>query len=126
MTTPKIDRELLEMAAKAAGFDTSHKWNRASMDMEHPVVAMVVRDAAESLVITGWNPLDNSGDALDLAVKLNLNIRFEYYDAGIAVIVGGAWDDAPEGVHEIFERDGPRATRRAIVRAAADIGRAMP
>lgn len=126
MTTPQTGRELLELAAKAAGLDTSHKWNRARMEMEPPVVAMVVHDAAGSLVTTGWNPLDNSGHALNLAVKLNLDIGFESYDAGIAVIVGGAWDDAPEGVHEIFERDGPRATRRAIVRAAAEIGRAMP
>ena len=32
MTTPKIDRELLELAAKAAGLDTSHEWNRASVN----------------------------------------------------------------------------------------------
>ena len=32
-----------------------------------------------------------------------------------------AGSDATEAVHEIFERDGPRAVRRAIVRAAAAI-----
>lgn len=74
----------------------------------------------------GFSPLTDDGDALRLAVKLNLDIRFESYDAGIAVIVAGAWDDAPEGLHEIFERNGPRATRRAIVRAAAAIGEQMP
>lgn len=58
-------------------------------------------------------------------MRLNLDIRYESYDAGVAVIVGGAWDGAPEAVHEIFERDGPRATRRAIVRAAAEIGESI-
>ncbi|MGK8305210.1 hypothetical protein ACRS20_04580 [Pseudomonas aeruginosa] len=72
-----------------------------------------------------WNPRDDDGDALRLAVRLNLDIRYESYDAGVAVIVGGTWDGAPEAVHEIFERDGPRATRRAIVRAAAEIGKSM-
>lgn len=119
MTTPKTDRKLLELAAKAAGFDISHKWNRASMDMEHPVVAMVVRDAAESLVITGWNPLDNSGDALDLAVKLKIRIGFRpcaYADTPSGLRFFGAHD-----CDDQFSR-----TRLAIVRAAAAIGRAMP
>ena len=32
-------------------------------------------------------------------------------------------DGAPDGVQEYFERDGAAATRRAIVRAAAAIGK---
>ncbi|CRO63575.1 hypothetical protein ACVSNG_00095 [Pseudomonas aeruginosa] len=103
------DRELLELAARAAGID--------------PVLAEPINFSTG--VEYYWNPRDDDGDALRLAVRLNLDIRYESYDAGVAVIVGGAWDGAPEAVHEIFERDGPRATRRAIVRAAAEIGKSM-
>lgn len=103
------DRELLELAAKAARQERSPAGDLWSNER-----GML------------WNPLDDDGDALRLAVKLNLDIRYESYDAGIAVLVGGAWDDAPEAVHEIFERDGTRALRRAIVRAAAEIGKELP
>ena len=112
------DREMLEFAAKAAGIDRI--WYEWDMSGEW---GLRERDGTEGGL---WNPLTNDGDALRLAVKLNLDIRYESYDAGCAVIVAGAWDDAPEGVHEIFERDGPRAVRRAITRAAAEIGKAMP
>ena len=108
------DREMLELAARAAGKSIDQDTFGEYQDAHR---GMVVADGEH------WNPLTDDGDALRLAVKLNLDIRYESYDAGVAVIVGGAWDGAPEAVHEIFERDGPRATRRAIVRAAADIGK---
>jgi hypothetical protein len=74
------DRELLELAAKAAG---------------------------NGFVIGYWNPLADDGDALRLAVKLNLweAVRDGYQHAD-------SWDSDPYA-----------ATRRAIVRAAAEIGR---
>lgn len=91
------DRELLEMAAKAVG---------------RPVWA--------------WNPLDDDGDALRLAVKLNLDITFGWQDSDTAVFVNADWDGAPaEVMHEFLDRDAYAATRRAIVRAAAEIGREM-
>lgn len=100
------DRELLEKAARAAG-----------------LIPEEFADSASYLdgFLDRWNPLTDDADALRLAVELNLDIRYESYDAGVAAIVVAAWDDAPEAVHEIFERDGPRAVRRAIVRAAAAI-----
>lgn len=110
------NRTLLELAAKAAGKTIDQKTFGEYQDAHR---GMVVADGEH------WNPLDDDGDALRLAVKLNLDIRYESYDAGVAVIVGAAWDDAPEAIHEIFERDGPRAVRLAITRAAADIGRSM-
>lgn len=108
------DRELLELAAKAAGLPVD-------IGAEGGIGWFVCGFDAEGDPVW-WNPLKDDGDALRLAVKLNLDVRYESYDAGVAVIVGAAWDEAPEAVHEIFERDGPRATRRAIVRAAAEIG----
>lgn len=109
------DRTLLELAARAAGYKLSWSYDNH---------CCWINEMRHDFDVT-WNPRDDDGDALRLAVRLNLDIRYESYDAGVAVIVGGAWDGAPEAVHEIFERDGPRATRRAIVRAAAEIGKSM-
>jgi len=98
------DRELLEDAAKAAD-----EWPSPE-PFEH--------------VLDRWNPLTDDGDALRLAVACNLSIRFDACSNGVEVNVGGEWDDAPPGAQEVYERrDGTNATRRAIVRAAAEIGR---
>ena len=55
----------------------------------------------------GWNPLTDDGDALRLAVKLRLDV---------------AWYERNPLELDV---DPYAATRRAIVRAAAEIGRAM-
>ena len=97
------DREYLELAAKAAGYD--YLWN------------------IDSLLIRGlpgrWNPLTNDGDALRLAVKLGLLIDTQYNNG---VGVGSA---SFEEVWESTSVEPYAATRRAIVRAAAEIGRSM-
>jgi hypothetical protein len=117
------DRELLELAAKAAGMEI--EWRKWVIDPK----ARTLGGCCFALVgtYTYWNPLEDDGDALRLAVQLNLGIRFSFYDSDTtAVFVGGDWDEAPEAVHELFythARD--VATRRAIVRAAAEIGRNM-
>jgi hypothetical protein len=74
------DRESLELAAKAAG---------------------------NGFVIGYWNPLTDDGDALRLAVKLNL------------------WEAVRNGYQHADSSDSDpyAATRRAIVRAAAELGR---
>ena len=98
--TTQTDRELLELAAKAAGIDLS-----SGVD-EH--------GAYEE----NWNPLTDDGDSLRLAVKLNLEITIKDY--GTAARQG----DAGEWSSEKNRRDKEAATRRAIVRAAAAIGAA--
>lgn len=119
MTTEQ-QRELLELAAKAV--DVRLYWRELLTNKGSVYEPRLYSDGVWG---EAWNPLKDDGDALRLAVRLNLDIRYESYDAGVAVIVGGSWDDAPEAVHEIFERDGPSATRLAITRAAAEIGRNM-
>ncbi len=98
------DRELSSLAAKAIG-DTTFSW--FFMDEEY-----------YGSIPLSWNPLHDDGDALRLAVKLNLAIIL----TGVAVNVseiGGRSSIEPTG-------DDPcAATRRAIVRAAAEIGRGM-
>lgn len=108
------DRELLELAAKAAGYDTSHQWNSERLMLEPPVAALCIPE-----VSTGWNPLDDDGDALRLAVKLKMSIDVEERTQH-------AWSHIV-WVAPCFEPliDDPyAATRRAIVRAAAEIAKA--
>ena len=113
------DRELLELAARAVGYDTNHRWNRERLEMEPPVLAMVAHDSAGQLVSTGWNPLDNNGDALRLAVKLGICIVFMEDSDSVGA------EHSKHGVI-IIEAMDELGTRRAIVRAAAEIGRTMP
>lgn len=97
------DKELLELAAKAAGINL--QW------MGGPVA---VRDG---VVITAWNPLFDDGDALRLAVKLEINVLRSAGEAGARHPSIKGW------VIEDASRDPYAATRRAIVRAAAEIGK---
>lgn len=131
----KTDRELLELAAKAAGYTTTHKWNAKRMLLNPPVIALVVRYDGE-LVTTGWNPLTDDGDALRLAVKLEIDLSF-YTERDAKVyaqtkhLLGYGTDDSPsyqthEYHKELYKGSDPyAATRRAIVCAAAVIGETM-
>jgi len=99
------DRELLELAAKAAGMPHSDsQWSE--YDAEY----------------VPWNPLDDDGDALRLAVGLALWIFTPDID-DFKVHVRRR--DDKETVAEKVLDDPYAATRRAIVRAAAEIGRNM-
>lgn len=111
MTLKETDRELLEMAAKAA--EMEYGWQHVYDDYDG-----CTADAYD------WNPLTDDGDALRLAVKLNLTIKI----MGDHVKVGwrGCGEQWPgEEVPCNSETVMPIATRRAIVRAAAEIGRNM-
>jgi hypothetical protein len=107
------DRELLVAAAKAAGH--GDVW---SLD-EHPDVTYIgPRYDGGTVRYRVWNPLTDDGDALRLAVKLRIDLSI-WPDKACVQSVGGVLLDQP-----IFENGDPyAATRRAIVRAAAEIGR---
>lgn len=96
------DRELLELAAKAAGYQIE--------DREGGALA-IVRDGRWWL----WNPLTDDGDALRLAVKLRLAIDIGIYLTSI----DGPQEGQKEFVVEHHDGAALRAVRRAIVRAAA-------
>lgn len=104
------DRELLELAAKAAGIDLG--WEN-----EIPYTGM------GSYMPAHWNPLTDDGDALRLAVKLRLEI---YFFDGFGEVVAEHNTASYEPGREQYANDMNAATRRAIVRAAAEIGRSMP
>jgi hypothetical protein len=95
------DRELLELAARAAGleFDPTVQ-NKFGL-------LVVTEDAACQSNQKLWNPLTDDGDALRLAVKLNLLQKHLFLDALAKE------NDCNDCIYA--------ATRRAIVRAAAEI-----
>ena len=97
------DRELLENAAKAARI--------GPFSWVEPVGTKIVTNVK-------WNPLADDGDALRLAVKLELYVKPRVL--GVRVY---AWDRMLS--EEPFGDDPLAATRRAIVRAAASIGKEM-
>jgi hypothetical protein len=66
---------------------------------------------------TPWNPINDDGDALRLAVKLELQLDLRHSFHTVRVY------GAAEGRIDERATDPYAATRRAIVRAAAAIGR---
>jgi len=114
------DRELLELAAKAAGYVI-----RDSTRWKNTVVCQVTLDDGSTNYVQ-WNPITDDGDALRLAVKLRLEPRFIDNGHSNGVEPSRVTLHNFAGIVENIDGDPLAATRRAIVRAAAEIGRRMP
>jgi hypothetical protein len=106
------DRELLELAAKAAGNPSGTSRAGGGLLMANDLY---------------WNPLTDDGDALRLAVKLGLDVCIDTPierepHTHVIGFVGNSADTV-----DVIEAHGDpyAATRRAIVRAAAEIGKGM-
>ena len=103
------DRELLELAAKAAG----HAIDR--IDAMHDPEDWAC-----------WNPLEDDGDALRLAADLGLDV-YPVARTALGYACSAVGTTSRGRLAEVIGHCGTRAaTRRAIVMAAAAIGRAMP
>lgn len=116
------DRELLELAAKAAGIEVewNDRWNSFNRTSNGGGVLFTSAP---------WDPLVADGDALRLAVKLNLHICIDAESSG-AITVEWGFDEGGCAQYSVAENSQHEpndcaATRRAIVRAAAAIGEAM-
>jgi hypothetical protein len=102
------DRELLELAAKAAGIEIVD-------------VGTIDRPLFQFRGVTGnsqrcyFNPLTDDGDAFRLASKVMLTVEF----GNNGVIYPTEAESWGEGTDPLL------ATRLAIVRAAAEIGKSM-
>ena len=107
------DRELLELAAKAAGV-VVYSWSGPDAEGDWQDVPWTSHG--------WWNPLTDDGDALRLAVKLNMGISIPAHKTIRADVV--VFTDSTVNVREL-SGDQCTATRRAIVRAAAEIGKEM-
>lgn len=99
------DRELLELAAKAAGFSIEYRDN-GNHFASYPISQI-------------WNPLADDGDALRLSAQLMICIH--WCKAGRVY----AHADGDIEACESYRGDGGAAVRRAITSAAAEIGRTM-
>lgn len=99
------DREMLEFAARAMGYDDA-QWDHE-------------RQCISTAKLTGsrrfWNPITDDGDSLRLAVKMNITVH-----PGFVYTPTGRLIDCRDYANRIG------ATRLAIVRAAAEMGRDMP
>ena len=106
------NRELLEQAAKSAGIELEQ------IEIDGQIEGYDVN--GEPIVIKGWNPLTDDGDALRLAVKLGMMV-----DVGSGGFCTADVEELESSVNEVVTPDPYAATRRAIVRAAAEIGKEM-
>jgi hypothetical protein len=108
------DRTMLELAAKAAGYEYARHGGYIVVDG----------------IPGNWNPLTDDGDALRLAVSLGISITpYPIYaeDARHSVLAkqrrrsDTLRETNPTEVIELYRDDPCAATRRAITRAAAEI-----
>lgn len=117
------DRELLELAAKAAGLAGSYIDGYDSVEEEYFSDGIYCTD--ENDCPYTWNPLKFDGDALRLAVELGIDIEQGggSYPEGVFCLAVCMFNFLAIVIKEPFGDDKLLATRRAIVRAAAEIGR---
>jgi hypothetical protein len=110
------DRELIDLAAKAAD------------------LGFVPSDGGVGLIggvlHAPWNPLHDDADAFRLAVKLGIDlVNYPFYEKEKHSVVAERTYEMFKGSKIEFLQDygdDPlAATRRAITRAAAEIGKAM-
>lgn len=118
------DKELLELAAKAAGMEG---WRYSGPSGLHKMLDPS-RPKATGSVGAPWNPLADDGDALRLARDVGLRVDFNYQTGqdkrrGIAVWTPGDHEPYPP-FWTIYGNRPDAEARCAIVRAAAEIGRA--
>lgn len=111
------DKELLELAAKAQGWIDYPDDSIEAGDFWHTEPEKAPFDYR--IYKSSWNPLNDDGDAFRLAVKLEMDIEWttdQFNDQWVWVIING------DVLSESCGNDKYAATRRAIVRAAAEIG----
>ena len=113
-------KEVLEFAAKAQGLP--YEWRTEYIEVH--TLSKKTPDKVpyqKDLYVLGelWNPLESDGDALRLAVKLKLCVAITDHGVNVSEVGWRSW-------REVQHPDDPyAATRRAIVRSAAEIGKAI-
>lgn len=100
------DRELLELAAKAVGFELAPSGFKPRVALED-----------DDPVYKTWNPLNDNADAFQLLVDLGLPINPEFGKGGLSV----SYNLSHVIYLENWEGDA-ESVRRSIVKAAAHIG----
>ena len=120
------NRELLELAAKAAGIEYTVNDDEYYKTHSFFGLWLTFHDEPSEYARRYWNPLTDDGDALRLAVNLMIApTRYQSYS--MAYALGNPLPATEEIIewHSSNNNDPYVATRRAIVRAAAEIGKNM-
>jgi hypothetical protein len=106
------DRELLEWAADAAGI----KFHRGCEYDNYGGLRTLAG---------WWNPLSCDAAALRLAVKLGLSVvhRHDFTSDEPKAVAAAKWPGDYDNTETYYGGDPYAATRRAIVRAAAEVGK---
>ena len=113
------DKELLTLAAKAAGIYDECEWFECKEE-DGSLVWCLVQGSRE------WNPLTDDGDALRLAVRLGITVVPDPYKERRYVACRDFTIHKGYLIEACENGDDPyAATRRAIVRAASEIGRGV-
>jgi hypothetical protein len=112
----KTDRELLELAAKAAGINA--RW--------YDTTDCMMRIGSGS-GLARWDPLTDDGDALRLAVKLGISIECLQTDGVTTAVQANIgqrhWNCG--NLEAGCSGDSNAAARLVIVQVAADIGASL-
>ena len=115
------DKELLELAAKAAGLTNliyCPAWKCMAEYDEH--------DGGFYKWDTYWNPLVRDSEALQLGILLRLNIKHGVTPSGDKNSLVSCEQGFSAEFKEVLGHDPVIAIRRAIVQVAAEIGKAIP
>lgn len=109
---PEADRQLLELAARALGarFEEVDGEGYGNLHFD------------DGTVVYAWNSLAFNGDTFELQVTLRMDVRVGKQNHTVTV----GWGTGLRCVEEVFGSDDYVAARRAVTRAAAEIGKAMP
>lgn len=117
--TNETDRKLLELAAKAAGEKAvwfENTGNGFCMGIEV--------EPGNPLGFDRWNPLEDDGDALRLLMRIGGKVDINHKTKRSYAYATLRTMDTPF-FFDPHCQDSSLATRRAIVRLAAEIGRTM-
>lgn len=111
------EKEMLELAAKAAGYYLRHEQDGS---------ITVWLDNGPDII--QWNPLTDDGDAFRLMVRLGMEVYIDNHPDGCQCV------EVESHTHKVGRfiqlltnhDDHEAATRYAIFACAAEIGKAMP
>lgn len=122
---PPADRELLELAARAIGAQFEEVDGEGYGRLHF----------ADGTVINAWNPLIHSDDAFALQVRLGMHVEFAHYEGRLEHVQVGVENQDYDAdsyaertkwlVEEAGGDDPMAASRRAVTRAASEIGKTM-
>lgn len=115
------DHELLERAARAAGYADLTEWSDKITDHDSPHYGMpALHPSGFGQHAASWNPLVDDGDAFRLMVACRLLLQVSD-DDGCTRALDEFGDTILREMH-VNDDNENAATRRAIVRAAAEMG----